>query len=104
HLFDSTRGSSFSNWVALYVIEVRVIDESGPPRDISQAKLYYSSLLGLYDITKGLLEHGANVDGTTTVSMCTPLYGSALQAAVAGGHEAIVQLLLEKGANVNETG
>jgi hypothetical protein len=96
-LFDSTHSSSFFNWIAIYRDEL--VEESGPPRDISQAnRLYYSSLLGLYDITKWLLEHGADVDGTL-VSMCTPL-----QAAAGGGHEAIARLLIEKGANVNATG
>jgi ankyrin repeat protein len=31
-------------------------------------------------------------------------YGNALQAASSGGHEAIVKLLLEKGADVNAQG
>jgi ankyrin repeat protein len=31
-------------------------------------------------------------------------YGNALQAASTGGHEAIVKLLIEKGADVNVQG
>ena len=40
-----------------------------------------------------VLEKGVNAQGSS--------YGNALQAASAHGHEAIVGLLLEKGADVN---
>jgi ankyrin repeat protein len=38
------------------------------------------------------------------MSMHREDYGNALQAASSGGHEAIVKLLLEKGADVNAQG
>ena len=60
--------------------------------------LYYSSLLGLADVTEWLLKTGADVNAEGGK------YGNALQAASYGGNEVMVRLLLEKGANVNAEG
>ncbi|KAJ5741097.1 hypothetical protein N7493_000969 [Penicillium malachiteum] len=38
-----------------------------------------------------------------TVNRQTAFYGDALQAASCAGHENIVQMLLDKGANINAT-
>ncbi|GFG10695.1 Pfs, NACHT and ankyrin domain protein [Aspergillus udagawae] len=55
--------------------------------------IYYASLAGLLYTVEMLLAKGANVNAQGGH------YGNALQAASAGGHHEIVQLLLEKGAN-----
>ncbi|PZC88995.1 multiple ankyrin repeat protein single kh domain protein, partial [Pyrenophora tritici-repentis] len=60
--------------------------------------LYYAANLGLGTITRLLLEQGADVNAQGGV------YGNALQAASAGGHEQVVKMLLDKGADVNAQG
>jgi hypothetical protein len=73
----------YMNWVQLY--EYSKI-KMAPP-------LYYTSLEGMTETTRLLLEKGANVNAQGG------LYDNALQAASFGGHLAIVKLLLEKGVN-----
>jgi ankyrin repeat protein len=63
--------------------------------------LYHASLLGLPFVVSGLLE------GPLDVNAKGGRYGTALQAASAAGHEKIVRLLLDSGADINsksETG
>ncbi|KAL9609925.1 MAG: hypothetical protein Q9167_005343 [Letrouitia subvulpina] len=89
-------------------------DNLPPPIDDIAASVYYASSLGLYDILRELL----NVhSGEITVENQDPLspdchfsnlfnaergyYGNALQVASYEGHESIVRLLLEKGADIN---
>jgi hypothetical protein len=61
--------------------------------------LYAVSLHGYYELVQIiLLEKGANVNAQGGY------YGSALQAASAQGHEAVVALLLENGADANMQG
>jgi hypothetical protein len=69
----------------------RVLEETPNP-------LYYAALYGLGEVTRLLLDSGANVNAQGG------LYGNALHAASAGGHEAVVRLLLDEGANVNAQG
>jgi ankyrin repeat protein len=60
--------------------------------------LLYAAEHGHYEMTKLLLDKGAEVNAQGGQN------GNALQAASAGGHEAIVKLLLDKGAEVNVQG
>lgn len=66
-------------------------------------RLYHASKLGLLDICKILLEQGVKADPSTksttglVKSLSTPLQISAYM-----GHEAIVRLLLDHNANVNQ--
>lgn len=65
------------------------------PNDLAKPVtcLYYASVCGLFHSAKELLETGAEVN--------TPggYYGNALCVASSGGHEEVVRLLLEKGAD-----
>lgn len=56
--------------------------------------LYYASLLGIDQVVLMLLEKGENVN-------CSGCEGSCLTAAVCGGHESTVELLISKGADIN---
>ncbi|KAF2827744.1 ankyrin [Ophiobolus disseminans] len=58
-----------------------------------EQSLLYAAKHGHYEMTKLLLDKGAEVNAQGGY------YGNALHAASAGGHEAIVKLLLDKGAN-----
>ena len=60
--------------------------------------LYYASLAGLIESVRLLLEKGPDVNAQSG------RYGNALQAASSGGHDQIVQRLLEKGADSSRRG
>ncbi|KAF3113826.1 hypothetical protein TWF706_009196 [Orbilia oligospora] len=57
--------------------------------------IYYASFGGLLFAVKDLISKGHSIDGGGQD------YGNALQAAAAGGHEEIVEFLLNQGADVN---
>ena len=65
---------------------------------IPGSPLYYASLLGLSVAVRSLLASGADVNAHGG------MYGSALQAAAAGGHTEIAQLLVDQDADVNAQG
>ena len=92
-LFDSS-SNCLINCLTVY-------DPDNPYRRKSfpfPTSLYYSSLLGLLDVTDWLLEKGPDVNAKGGN------YGNALQAASQGGHEMVVRLLLDKGVDVNAQG
>ena len=60
--------------------------------------LYYASLAELIRSVKIILDKGVDVNAQGGY------YGNALQAALAKGHDQIVQMLLAKGADVNAQG
>jgi ankyrin repeat protein len=62
--------------------------------------LYYTALRGALQLTDFLIENGADVNECSTGFE----YETAIQAASVSGHEKIVRLLIDKGANVNATG
>lgn len=61
----------------------------------SNSAIYYGSLLGLPFVVDKLLGYGADVNAQGG------WYGNALQAASFGGYREIVQVLVDKGADVN---
>lgn len=87
-----------NNWLRLWNPDGRLTfnDPSNPCR-FSQP-LYYSSLLGLVDATRWLLESGAQVNSIGGE------YGYPLQAAVLSRNQTVVRLLLQSGADVNFRG
>jgi hypothetical protein len=93
-----------------YLNWIRLFDPDRPWRepDISisvennwesvPSPLYYASFTGLVESARVLLKYGADVNAQGGY------FGSALQAASAGGHDRVVQRLLENGADVNAEG
>jgi ankyrin repeat protein len=93
-LFDSRRDCSFSNWQNALS---RMFGFAGAVMPTLALPLCISSQLGYVDLTKWLLEEGADVDGIARDWHSD----TALIAAASTGHENVVCLLLEKGADVN---
>jgi ankyrin repeat protein len=96
-LFHSER-DVYLNWIRLSNPDMPGIGFDMTQSTINVASpLYYASLESLVKPVARLLEKGGvNAQGGR--------YGNALQAASRRGNEAIVRLLLEKGANVNAQG
>ncbi|KAH7309366.1 ankyrin repeat-containing domain protein [Rhexocercosporidium sp. MPI-PUGE-AT-0058] len=90
---------TFMNWIRLFDPD-NPWERSGINRDITSiaSPLYYASRKSLFQPVSLLLEERVDVNAQGGY------YGNALQAALAGGHEAIAILLLEKGADVNAQG
>ncbi|KAK5314358.1 hypothetical protein LTR93_010373 [Exophiala xenobiotica] len=63
---------------------------------------YYASLLGLDEVLVFILSTSA--DDVNATGATGDRYGNALQAASAGGFASVVQILLDKGADVNAQG
>jgi ankyrin repeat protein len=84
----------YMNWIRLFDPDWRYSDRTDNTETMA-APLYYSSLIGLAEPTRLLLELGAdvNIQGAR--------YGNALQAASVNGHVTIVRQLVNSGADVN---
>uniref|UniRef100_H2ZQB5 Uncharacterized protein n=1 Tax=Ciona savignyi TaxID=51511 RepID=H2ZQB5_CIOSA len=61
-----------------------------------QAQLYTAAFWGFYDVTKALIQNGADVNYPNQTTLWTPLHAACFQE-----HEQIITLLLENGANIN---
>ena len=107
--FFLTQNFSFANWLDgpfgpyygnFQQIEERVVD-GGDLR--LEGRLYHASRLGLLDVCKLLLEQGVSVDppNNSTTGLVRSL-STPFQIAAHQGNEAVVRLLLDHGANVNQ--
>ena len=68
-----------------------------------EGRLYHASRLGLHDICKILLEQGAKADPPTkSATGLVKNLSTPLQIAAHKGHEPVVRLLLDHGANFNQ--
>ena len=95
------RPVAFANWIRLY-------DLDNPSKKFPYTEelqnvpkpLYYMSLAGLASPVRWLLTE----DGSSKINEVGGRFGSATQAAAAGGHLEVVKMLLESGADVNLQG
>ncbi len=107
--FFLAKDFSFNNWLVMpfspYHSNVqREEKNNGEGEDLNlEGRLYHASRLGLLDICKNLLEQGVSADPLTksntglVKSLSTPL-----QIAAYKGYEAVVRLLLDHRADVNQ--
>jgi len=63
---------------------------------VAEQALVFASLCGRIEIVRLLLDHGINIDATPPGSHWT---ATALHAAAGQGHRAVVELLVERGAD-----
>ena len=107
--FFLCKDSAFSNWLdgpfssyhgSFQQMEGRADDDE----ELSmEGRLYHASRLGLQDVCKILLEQGVKADPPTrsTTGLVRSL-STPLQIASHKGNEAVVRLLIDQGANVNQ--
>ena len=94
-------GAHFNNWITLFdVDQVYDVDYSSGTLHNVPRPLYYASLLGLGQIANELVSRRA----LANLNLAEGHYGSAFAAASAEGHQEVVQMLLENGADVNMAG
>lgn len=82
----------FQQWARLYQPDRSWSDNAGPPRG---SELYYTCFIGLVAPAQDIISKGADVNAQGGY------FGNALQAASSRGHQEIVKLLLDQGADVN---
>lgn len=107
--FFLTQNSSFTNWLVVpfgpFYGKYQHMEEQADNRGdlMSEGRLYHASRLGLLDVCKILLEQGLSADPPTmsTTGLVKSL-STPLQIAAHKGNEAVVRLLLDHGANVNQ--
>jgi ankyrin repeat protein len=66
------------------------------PGILAEQALVFASMCGRLDIVRLLLDHGTNIDATPPGSHWT---ATALHTAAGQGHRAVVELLVERGAD-----
>ena len=87
---------SFAMWVQLYDIDRSWETEVTHLMADSASPLYYAALLGLESVLNGILPIDTrDADLLKTVNAQGGVRGNALQAASYGGHEKVVQMLLD---------
>ena len=108
--FFLTQNYSFTNWLIVpfapyYGNHQQMELRSSDTGDIGlEWRLFHASRLGLVDICQLLLEQGASADPPTrsTTGLVKSL-STPLQIAAYKGNEAVVRLLLDRGADVNQS-
>ena len=94
-LFQPQHNAPFISWLRLWNIEHPSLRPRWHRLKVKSSAIYYASFAGLLPAVQALIENGADVNAQGGE------YGNALQAASLKVHEAIVSMLLEKGADTN---
>ena len=89
------QSQAYAAWGKLYDPDDPWIEEPFSSGEKMATPLYYASLADLQRTAQALTEQGAIINAQGGI------YGNALQAASGGGYKEIVQLLLEKGADIH---
>ena len=97
---------SFVTWVKLHDMDMSWKIDIDFSRSVSTiaSPVYYASLLGLDQTLFDLNDIGKAERVNMDFDAQDGYYDNALQAASSGGHNKVVQMLLEKGADVNAQG
>lgn len=85
---------AYFNWIRIHDPEFLPKLLGAPQILDTPSPLYYASLLGLEVLVTMLLANGADVN------VYGGIEGNALRAAISNGHEGIVRILINAGANV----
>jgi ankyrin repeat protein len=75
-----------------HIDQHNIVNTPGPPRG---SRLYYACFVGLVALAQDLISKGADFNAQGGE------YGNALQAAIFRGHHEIVNLLLDREADIN---
>jgi ankyrin repeat protein len=103
-LFKNDSGP-FTTWIRLHDMDFPELPLIQDQRPNMASPLYYAALLGLDSVMNYITElcvRDANLP--EKVNAQGGRYGNALQAASSEGHEKVVQILLDQGADVNAQG
>ncbi|KAL3488651.1 hypothetical protein BJX62DRAFT_253118 [Aspergillus germanicus] len=96
---------AFRRWIQLHDPDNPWREDVDFDRKNIPSPVYYAALLGLEQVFNSLVQRWKGETGTKDVINAQGgRFGNALQAASYGGHEKVMQLLLDRGAEVNAQG
>ncbi|KAJ6031800.1 NACHT nucleoside triphosphatase [Penicillium herquei] len=99
-LFKESR-KAFASWIRLHDMDAQVGASQELQRHVVDlaAPVYYAALLGLDFVLNSILP--ADSELSEAVNIQGGYWGYALHAASVSGHERVVQILLDRGADIN---
>jgi hypothetical protein len=99
--FFLTGSGAYLNWIRIHDPDTPGLGPNWERKmETAPTPLYYASMSGFTEVVRLLILEGKDADVNTQQGRC----GNALQVASAGGHSAVVELLLDRGADVNAQG